>query len=260
MVFADLDVAFLPQCSSNECAVTDLSVCPLLPSAAADAADSPNTCFDACASTPGCTEVDFTDDGGNPPKCVLHACTIYPPPTVPAPFTHVWSYTGSGLLVKLTSGTGAWSYTEITATDCPAGPPNLIPRDSGYTMGVVKVASRDRLLILGGDAGENNVYYSDNCGATWQCFDGDQVWSPRDFAPLLHPLGIFPGDPVWMMGGDVDENDDEKVPSIGMFVNTADGLANWVRPTCTNPGSCAFECETGYLCLPGFPTYAGQVV
>ena len=57
----------------------------------------------------------------------------------------------------------SWVKSAINALPCPdpAQPPApLVPRDAGYTVGVVNnnVTGLDRLLVLGGDAMENNVY------------------------------------------------------------------------------------------------------
>ena len=123
-------------------------------------------------------------------------------------------------------------------------------------MGVMfgKNGASDRLILLGGDDEENNVYYSDDCGATFFCYDGfpspdpsgDQDWDPRGFAPLVHPLGVFNDDPLFMMGGAVDE----VIPSIGMFMAATNGTNDWFRPPCTGPGNnCG--CVGDFLCLPG---------
>lgn len=46
---------------------------------------------------------------------------------------------------------------------------------SGYSVGVVSMNAHDRLMIVGGDGGEsNNIYFSDDCGISWNCYDGDQ--------------------------------------------------------------------------------------
>ena len=44
----------------------------------------------------------------------------------------------------------------------------------------VEALRLDGLVVIGGDDSSNNVYWSDNCGTDWFCFDGDQPWTaPR---------------------------------------------------------------------------------
>ena len=66
------------------------------------------------------------------------------------------------LFMSVDLGT-TWTISNITANGCPdplQPPAPLVPRDSGYTVGVTKhnVTGFDRLLVLGGDTEENNVY------------------------------------------------------------------------------------------------------
>jgi len=92
------------------------------------------------------------------------------------------------LFVSIDEGSGvgvSWSTIPITSVACPdpnQPPAPLAPRNSGYTVGITLDNSTgfDRILILGGDGDEtNNVYYSDDCGATFFCYDGEQEWDPR---------------------------------------------------------------------------------
>ena len=63
---------------------------------------------------------------------------------------------------------------------------------------VNNVTGFDRLIVLGGDNwATNNVYYSDDCGVTWYCYDGDQQWSARAFAAFFN----IPGLTATYMGG-----------------------------------------------------------
>lgn len=42
------------------------------------------------------------------------------------------------------------------------------------------------------------VYYSDDCGASWTCFDGDQLWDPRIYSATF----TIPGkSATYMVGG-----------------------------------------------------------
>ena len=170
-----------------------------------------------------------------------------------------------GTALQYDSGSNTWTPYTINAAACPdpdQPPAPLVPRDSGYTLGVMFGKGQgggDRLLVLGGNQDENNVYYSDDCGRTWSCFDGVNIWDPRSFAPLIHPQGIFPGDPLFMLGGDIEE----VLPSIGIFANTGDGTSNWVRPLCDGVSGCPYDCDDpvvpGY-CDPDSPVYPGQAV
>ena len=66
---------------------------------------------------------------------------------------------------------------QITATPCADGVP-LYPRSSGYTIGLTTQSgetSADRILLMGGDVKETNVYYSDTCGKTWSCVPDPEV-------------------------------------------------------------------------------------
>lgn len=144
-----------------------------------------------------------------------------------------------------------WDVETINAVPCPdpnQPPAPLVPRNGGYTVGVVQnnVTGFDRLIVLGGDDGvENNVYYSDDCGETFYCYDGDQIWDPRDWAPFFAIPGI--PDVTYMVGGITDGF----MSSVGAFQTSgANGLA-WTRPPCTDTTKCvAYEqvrCCT-YMC------------
>ena len=173
MIFVDLDEQFLQQqCddgTSSSCACSD-AACPVLKTTADDTLEG---CQAACAATDGCTELDYNDDPDTPDKvCTLRACTDYPPQTYPIDNTVVYSYT-RGLAVKLEPSSNSWSFMPINASACPdpnQPPAPLTPRDSGYTMGVVSVEGRDRLIILGGDKAENNVRANTSGGGGGRTF------------------------------------------------------------------------------------------
>ena len=61
------------------------------------------------------------------------------------------------------------------SNSCPGIP--LFPRSSGYTIGLTTApgTSGDRIILVGGDANETNVYYSNNCGKTWLCNEDPEV-------------------------------------------------------------------------------------
>ena len=84
--------------------------------------------------------------------------------------------------------TGAWAKDGLTSSACPdSNQGNLIPRETGYVVGTARSPfGGDRLLVLGGASTtteprhiENTVYYSDDCGLTWRCYDGQQARIPR---------------------------------------------------------------------------------
>ena len=171
------------------------------------------------------------------------------------------------------SSTKTWSRGPISqAGACAQGGP-LYPRDAGYTVAVTVNESRaDRLVILGGSSNEHNVYYSDDCGATWSCYSANQIWDPRAFASLIHTDGIFPGDPLVMLGG----LSLEQITSYAQFEST-NGGRDWKRPTCADAAACrgtlaskGFGPDLRGFCadttdalkcymLPDLPSYAGSV-
>ena len=116
----------------------------------------------------------------------------------------------AGVIGRTVTWNGAkWSSARIKPQACPdSGNPALLPRDrvGTYTVGTTKIggdpAAGDRLLVIGGDDQSNNVYWSDNCGTTWYCFDGKEPWTEagKSFAPIL-TLAALPGEPLIMGGG-----------------------------------------------------------
>jgi hypothetical protein len=114
-----------------------------------------------------------------------------------------------GRTVVWDEGKRTWSSKRIVPHACPdAGNPALLPRDrvGTYVVGRTAIngsaALGDRLLVIGGDDSSNNVYYSDNCGVDWFCFDGDQPWTTfgLSYAPIL-TLDALPGAPLILAGG-----------------------------------------------------------
>lgn len=90
----------------------------------------------------------------------------------------------TGTLYVSTDQGLSWTIQPIQAFPCSdpnQAPSPLVPRSTSYTVGLVmnNVTSNDRLIVIGGEADENNVYYSDDCGVTWMCYDGEQIWDPR---------------------------------------------------------------------------------
>ena len=113
-----------------------------------------------------------------------------------------------------------WVSSSIKALPCPdPGNPPLLPRDfvAAYTVGLTKVggaaSGNDRLIVIGGDDGSNNMYWSDDCGSTFSCYDGEQPWSAygRSFSPIVQ-LPIL-GSPL-IMGGGIDNDPD--APNNGL--------------------------------------------
>ena len=139
----------------------------------------------------------------------------------------------------------SWSSSSVVAQACvPADPGQLVPRDNGYTVGVTSnPLGTDRLIIVGGDL-DDNIWFSDDSGVTWQCSSPPQVWLGRSFAPVWHGPGILPGDPLIMAGGLTQET----ITSVGMFLSYDSGM-HWQRPFC----SLQSQCPRAFPPNPGFP-------
>ena len=59
---------------------------------------------------------------------------------------------------QYTTTTGVWAKTAIVSMPCPdPDQGGLLPRTAGYTVGQTIGPLGDRLLVLGGSDGENNV-------------------------------------------------------------------------------------------------------
>lgn len=140
-----------------------------------------------------------------------------------------------GVVLTYATDTQTWSTTPVVQQACvPASSYGLVPRDSGYTVGVTSNPDgSDRLIIVGGETLDVNVWFSDDSGVTWQCSSIPQVWISRSFAPLWHGPGILPGDPLVMAGGLAEES----VTSVGMFVSNDFGM-HWQRPFCSLQSNC----------------------
>jgi hypothetical protein len=137
----------------------------------------------------------------------------------------------------LTWNGAAWSSTRIVPKPCPdSGNPALLPRDrvGTYTVGTTKIdgnpAKGDRLVIIGGDDQSNNVYWSDNCGVVWNCFDGQEPWTKagKSFAPI-ETLSALPGSPLIMGGGFDNVNPGGGLrPSAKMYYTFTGGAGTWL--------------------------------
>jgi hypothetical protein len=150
----------------------------------------------------------------------------------------------------------SWSNKEIKSNACPdPGNPPLLPRNAldGYTVGLMKWNNSDRLVILGGSEGDSNVYYSDDCGITFSCFDQVQPWSAagRSFSPLLQAPGVIPGDPLLMAGG---YDYDPSLPSFstGLYYSFNGAAEVWGKAydlpfAPVWPGQLGFDDERLYL-------------
>ena len=154
--------------------------------------------------------------------------------------SNVWRY-------RYQPAANVWSKDPLVALPCPdSGEGGLVPRETGYVIGQTKGPfGGDRLLVLGGAASgslddENNVYFSDDCGRTWSCYDGEQVWQPRDFAAVALPSGVLPYDPTVMAGGLVEAGPGDYEFSIA-FLLSYDGGVSWQRPECGSIDDCRYK-------------------
>jgi hypothetical protein len=85
-----------------------------------------------------------------------------------------------------------WTLSRVRAQACPdPGNPPFLPRASlrDYTVGSVPLAiGQDRLVILDGDDQGTNIWTSDDCGATFNCYDGSQPWpAGRALSVVIQP-------------------------------------------------------------------------
>lgn len=84
-----------------------------------------------------------------------------------------------GQVIQWNPDSTQWSLNPVRANTCPdAGNPPFLPRTSvrDYTVGAANWG-QDRLIILDGDEADNNIWTSDDCGLTWNCYDGSNPWS-----------------------------------------------------------------------------------
>jgi hypothetical protein len=127
-------------------------------------------CQGHCMAMRNCTAVNYAPIGPLQGDCVLRGCNDLPPAIDPNGDNYtVYSYhRGTTTTIALD---GSYTRAPLYDKPCPTTPAPLTPRQNGYSVGAVRVSSSglDRLLIMGGDAAENHVYYSDDCGSTWTC-------------------------------------------------------------------------------------------
>ncbi len=141
-----------------------------------------------------------------------------------------------GTLFKYATATGVWSRAPIADTVCDGGnSPPMWPRDAGYVVAVTQNPTPDRLIVLGGDPADVNVWFSDDCGITWTCSTTPQAWQPRQYAATVDAAGILQGNPLVFAGGVAD------LESIAQF-HSADGGITWSRPRCTAATPCQQDC------------------
>ena len=160
----------------------------------------------------------------------------------------------SATIHKAANGGRSWSHAPIvTAAECPTSntPAPLIARDQSYMVGVTphNVTGEDRIIVIGGGL-DTNVYYSDDCGATFSCYDGVQPWDARGDAALFSVPGT-PG--VWMAGGLVVIGL-TSVFSVGVFTSSDAGMS-WSRPVCAHP-----PCQNSFDPPTGPPVWVMPVV
>ena len=160
----------------------------------------------------------------------------------------------AGTLFKYTTLTSTWSTQPIATTVCNGGAsPPMWPRDAGYVVAVTQNPTPDRLVVLGGDPADVNVWFSDDCGATWQCSNTPQAWVPRQYAATVDAAGILAGNPLVFAGGV------QVVESVAQF-HSPDGGVTWSRPACTAASPCQQDCQaTGNIeCTLPIPDPVGS--
>ena len=143
-----------------------------------------------------------------------------------------------GVLFTYTTATSAWGKQTLVQPTCDGGAsPPLWPRDAGYVVAVTKspATSQDRMIVLGGDDNDVNVWWSDDCGVTWTCSTQAQAWVPRIYAATVDATGILPGDPLVFAGGL------QLLESVAQFHST-DGGITWSRPACAAASPCQQDC------------------
>lgn len=191
---------------------------------------------------------------------------------------------------------GQWRRNPARANACPdAGSPPFLPRtyNEDYTVGYYRVGGDivlERLVILDGDSQcvrllpaptptctkltlppapppppfrrDNNIWTSDDCGQTWDCYDGPNPWSVHGKAltPMLQVprLGGFTDSPLLSLGGlyydgALNPARDAYFSPTGVAEGTGDGI-NWQQMAdlpgsapLYSPGQLAADDGTVYL-------------
>ena len=174
MVFVDLDDEWFPLCQNCSAQEAD---CPFIARFSSNASQTLSDCQSLCQQYDNCTAINYNPAGsGNPRQgdCVLRACNDLPPLTDPdADGYSAFSY-HRGVTTHIGMD-GTYQRIPLYAKPCPdpnQPPAPLTPRSNTYSIGVVHLTSGyDRILVLGGDNQENNVYFSEDCGITFTCYD-----------------------------------------------------------------------------------------
>jgi len=138
-----------------------------------------------------------------------------------------------------TDGGKNWEInTPDTGGPCNDGT-NLTNRDSGFSMGVAvdPNTGMERVLVLGGDDTEKNLFVSDDCGETFHCVqnqDGNKAWTPRRYTYVGAAPWNTTGPHTLLLGG-LSVGD---IQGRGTF-ESFDMGSHWDRPFCTgaNNGS-----------------------
>lgn len=157
----------------------------------------------------------------------------------------------TGTLYFSTDQGVTWSTQTITAPNCADGTV-FSPRDSGYTLGVfpnLNNSGLERLIIIGGDDTDVDVWISDDCGRTFSCIINPEAWDPRQFSWI----GTVPNVPAVFFGGGMTGG----LPSVGLFFSIDSGIT-WDRPAC-NPADCQFPFDdNSHYLLPDSPACPGM--
>lgn len=102
-------------------------------------------------------------------------------------------------------------YAHAVEVLCASGH-TLDDRDSGYTVATLPNyggPGLDRIMIIGGDVDDTDVWVSDDCGSWWNCLEMPDEWSPREFTWMSPaPWTINPNvdgttPPTMFMGGGI---------------------------------------------------------
>lgn len=169
--------------------------------------------------------------------------------------------TGSVYTLTSTDTGATWTYGSPGTTMCTDGT-QLADKDAGYSMGMTvdPISGLERILVVGGDDIERNVFMSDDCGQTFFCQDnanGNSEWTPRRFTWIAPAPWNTTGPHALLIGGLTSGS----VQGRGVY-HSWDMGTTWERPRCTGPNlGPEGGCNNGaFFQLPKTPAYPGNFV